>query len=80
MPVTGISIKTYARLKTYLGLDLAETQIYDRGSQLAQVDGQVSEILEIDTRGIKPGASSLRPDIDSTDQDAYTDEWVASQT
>ncbi len=75
MPVTGISLKAYDRLKTYLGLDLGETKVYDRGSQLAQVDREVFEILGIDTRGVKPGASSLRPDVDSLDQDAYTDEW-----
>ncbi len=74
-PVTGISVQAYDRLKMCLGLDIGETQIYDRGSHLAQVDREIFEILEIDTRGVKPGASSIRPDTDSVDHDAYVDEW-----
>ena len=43
--VTGIALKTYERLKARLGLDLGETQVYDRRNQLAIVDDAVLDHL-----------------------------------
>lgn len=74
-PVTGIAVKTYDRLVTYLGLELGPTQIYDRAGQIADVDPAVLELFGVDTRGIKPGLPDGGPSIESTDEDAYTDEW-----
>lgn len=74
-PVTGISAKTYDAVKHSLGLDLGETRIYKRQSQLAVVDPQVLELFGVDARGIQPGAPDNRPDVESKEEDAYTDEW-----
>lgn len=74
-PVTGIATKTYDRLVTFLGLELGPTEIYDRASQTAIVDPAILELFGIDTRGIKPGMPDARPNIDSAEEEAYTDEW-----
>lgn len=73
--VTGIALKTYDRLKTYLGLDLGPTRLYDRRNQLAEVDDEVLDLFQIDTRGLKPGISECRAIVELTDQDGFTDEW-----
>ena len=73
--VTGIALKTYERLKVRLGLDLGETQVYDRRNQLAVVDDAVLDIFDIDTRSLQAGAPENRPIIESTDQEGFTDEW-----
>jgi uroporphyrinogen decarboxylase len=74
-PVTGIAAKTYDRLIAYLGLDLGPTEIYDRAGQIATVDPVILELLDIDTRGIKPGMPESGPYLESVDENAYTDEW-----
>ncbi|MCL4394023.1 MAG: hypothetical protein M1482_04320 [Chloroflexi bacterium] len=74
-PVTGISTKTYERLLTFLGLELGQTETFDRAAQIANVDSSVLELLGIDTRGIVVGLPDAGPHVDSTNEDAYTDEW-----
>ncbi len=44
-PVTGISVKTYDRLLTYLGLDLGPTRVFDRAGQIACVDSAVLDLF-----------------------------------
>jgi uroporphyrinogen decarboxylase len=74
-PVTGIAAKAYDRVVTFLGLELEPTQIYDRAGQIAIVDPAILELFGIDTRGIKPGMPDGGPNIESADEEGYTDEW-----
>lgn len=73
--VSGINAQAYQRLKTLLGLDLGQTQIFDRMNQLAVIDPEVSDLLGIDTLGILPGAPENNPTIEDPENEAYTDEW-----
>jgi uroporphyrinogen decarboxylase len=72
--VTGISIQAYDRLKGALELLTDETHVYDHEAQLAVVDEKVLQLLQIDTRGIRPGLSKRRSAIEA-DENGIWDEW-----
>lgn len=77
--LTGMNRHCYVRLRNYLGLPKTEIQIYDVMQQLARIDEDMIEKLNIDVRCADPSAPSgkgLARDIEQ-DGDYYkmTDEW-----
>jgi uroporphyrinogen decarboxylase len=73
--VTGISRGAYDKLKQQLGLDLGETKLFDRISQVAVIDEPVLELFQIDTRGVVPGLPENPPQVELEDENGFTDEW-----
>lgn len=68
--VTGIQARAYSRLREYLGLAKVDIQIIDVLQQLAHVDDDVLDYLEVDVRNVSPRSSaSFKLEIkDSPDQ------------
>ena len=77
--LTGMNRHCYVKLRKYLGLPDKEVEIYDVMQQLARIDEDMIEKLNIDVRCVDPSAPSkkgLAKDIE-IDGDYYkmTDEW-----
>jgi uroporphyrinogen decarboxylase len=75
---TSIHLAGYRRLKAHFGVDSPEA-ITDRMMQPALVDEAVLRALDIDTRGIFPGAPDKTPDVE-IDETTYRDEWGVVRT
>ena len=71
--VTGISCKAYTALRKYLGLEPAELKVFDRISQVAEIEEPILELFQIDTRGIIPGQPENSPAIEI--EGGFIDEW-----
>ena len=56
--VTGISVKAYRQLRKYLGLPEIEPEIVDIFQQIAKVDDDVLEKLNVDVKNISPRSSA----------------------
>ncbi len=74
---TGIHITAYKHLRDYLGLPPVEVRIDDVIQQLAAIDEDIVQQLQIDCRNVAPRSSAVynlefRDDGGYT---AYTDEW-----
>lgn len=70
--VTGIQAKAYRRLREYLGLPEKEIIIVDILQQLAQVDGDVMERLEVDVQNVSPrSTASFKIDLKDTPDGRY---------
>jgi len=80
-PVSGICRNSYADLLAKVGLSGREIQIVDVLQQLAGVDEDVLEALEVDFRGIgcHPPASYRLEIVDEGAYEAMYDEWGAKQ-
>ncbi len=76
-PMSGIHRIAYKNLREYLGLPEVEIRISDVIQQLAAVDRDVEEQLQVDIYNIAP-RSSARYKLEYRDEGkyiAYTDEW-----
>jgi uroporphyrinogen decarboxylase len=74
--VTSISIFAYNRLKSYLNLDLPETEIYENSAKLAVVDEQILDLFGVDTLGARAGPPDSQVEKQSQqDGDILWDEW-----
>lgn len=74
---TGIHKSAYGNLRHELGLSAVEIRTEDTIQQLATVDEDVMELLQVDCRNVAPRSSAiynleLRAEGDYS---AYTDEW-----
>jgi len=78
-PVTGICRNAYADLLTTLGLPEREIRIVDMVQQLARVDEDVLEALEVDFRPIRTNRpAGFRLEVrDEGDYESYYDQWGA---
>ena len=56
--VTGINVKAYRQLRKYLGLPEIEPEIVDIFQQIAKVDDDVLEKLNVDVKNISPRSSA----------------------
>jgi len=56
--VTGINVKAYRQLRKYLGLPEIEPEIVDIFQQVAKVDDDVLEKLNVDVKNISPRSSA----------------------
>jgi uroporphyrinogen decarboxylase len=66
--VTGIQAKAYERLRRYLGLPEKEIKIIDIFQQLAQVDDDVMDCLNVDVRNVSPrSTATFQIDIQETE-------------
>jgi len=52
--VTGISIRAYRNLRKHLGMPDIEPQLADMVQQIAQVDDDIAQRLELDVRNVSP--------------------------
>ena len=75
--VTGIHARAYERLRPALGLEPRPARIADITQQLAEVEPDVLDALEVDVRLVSPrGGSGYRREIVERDGHfTYTDEW-----
>ena len=71
--VTGIVVAGYERLKRHFGID-RENVIVDGMQQLAAVDEEILEALDIDTRAVLPQAPDRSRDTILPDG-SWRDEW-----
>ena len=79
---TGIDVQSYVQVRRLLGLPEREPVVRDVKQNLALVEEDVLERLEVDTRGVqrKSGSSyhfELTEDVDAY---FYTDEWGITYT
>ncbi len=77
--LTGMNKVAYRNLRQYLGLPEVEIKIYDPIQQLARIDQDMLERLEVDVRPVDPGrplrAPLATPVQNEGDYYAFTDEW-----
>jgi uroporphyrinogen decarboxylase len=76
-PVTGIHRVAYCGLRKKLGLPDRDPRIFHMMQQLAWVDDDVRDAMEVDARGLRPeppGAWKLELTSDA-EYTYYTDEW-----
>jgi uroporphyrinogen decarboxylase len=59
--VTGITKIAYENLSNYLGRKANETELYDVVQQLAVVDEELLDELEVDVRGLIPNMVRKHP-------------------
>lgn len=76
-PVTGIHRTAYRRLRKALGLAEGERRIFHMMQQLAWVEDDVCEVMEVDARGLRPPApAAWKLELTSEGEYTYyTDEW-----
>ena len=76
-PMSGIHIKAYKNLRDYLGMPDVEIRVTDTIQQLATVDDDMAERLEVDINNIAPRSSAKYNLVyrDEGSYTAYTDEW-----
>jgi uroporphyrinogen decarboxylase len=71
--VTGINVRAYQALRDYLGLPRIEPTVVDIVQQLAQVDNDVMDRLEVDVNNVSPRSSaSYRIEIKDMEGGKYT--------
>ncbi|HSW44633.1 MAG TPA: uroporphyrinogen decarboxylase family protein [Phycisphaerae bacterium] len=77
--LTGMNKAAYRRLRAYLGLPERPTEIIDPIQQLARIDEDVLDRLNVDVRCVDPDPPSRAPLAKATategDYHAFTDEW-----
>ncbi len=75
--MTGIHVRAYAGLRRALGLSERDVHLGDLSQQLAVVDDDVLDLLEIDVRGVEPRSPGgyRRELVDDGEEMAYDDEW-----
>ena len=73
--VTGIGLEPYERLKKALGMKFGKTRVFDQAAQLAQVDEEILNLWDVDTRGLTLGSIAGQLDHDEGKQDVILDEW-----
>jgi len=75
--VTGITIKAYQNLLSYLGIERKEISVFDIVEQLAVMDEELLQRFKVDTRGVVPNPpSNWRLEIEEDKKYTYfTDEW-----
>ncbi|MCK4416843.1 MAG: hypothetical protein KAV99_01590 [Candidatus Latescibacteria bacterium] len=74
--VTGITKKTYINLARYLGEEIKEVKLFDTVQQLALMDENILNRLEVDTRGLMPNLVRKNPPLkEYQDFELFTDEW-----
>ena len=73
--VSSIHVQAYERLKRCLKLDLGETQVFARTSQLALIDPPILDLFGVDTHGVKPGTPENHPHRELPDEYGFIDEW-----
>lgn len=76
--LTGMNKIAYRNLRKYLGLPEVEIQTYDPNQQLARIDQDMLERLEVDVRCVDPGRvkTPLTTDIRREGEyDCYEDQW-----
>lgn len=71
---SGIHKEAYAQLVKYLGIEVGEPIIHDLMQQLALPDEKVLQALDIDFRGIFPGAPDKNTEV-FLDDGTWIDEW-----
>ena len=59
--LTGMNIHAYKALRRYLGLKQTETQVQDITQQLAVVEDDVIDLLDVDVRGVQPAPIANAP-------------------
>lgn len=76
-PMSGMHWLAYKNLRAYLGLPEVEIEIVDTIQQLAAIDEDVADILNIDIHNIAPRSSANYNLVyrDEGNYTAYTDEW-----
>jgi len=76
-PMSGMHHIAYKNLRAYLGLPEVEIRIVDVIQQLAAIDQDLADRLNIDIHNIAPRSSSKYNLVyrDEGDYSAYTDEW-----
>lgn len=75
--VTGITRNAYLRLAKELGVDPGTFEFYDVTQQLAVMQEDILQYLEVDTRGLMPNVARKAPRV-REDQDGaryFADEW-----
>jgi len=77
--LTGMNKVAYSNLRDYLGLPKKEIEIYDPMQQLARIDQDLIDRLEVDVRCVDPEppeTSPLTTDVvNEGDYYAFNDEW-----
>lgn len=75
--LTGINQRTYRRLRGHLGLPEVPVEIEDMHQQLARVDEDVKERLQVDVYGLNPGRvpGATPPPWTEGDYHKIIDEW-----
>ncbi len=75
--VSGIHVRAYTRLRAALGLPSGEPRIGDLTQQLAEVEPDVLNALEVDVRGVAPRSASTyrRVMVDDGEHHTFVDEW-----
>lgn len=76
-PMSGIHHVAYVNLRDYLGMPKVQPRISDVIQQLAVIDADMADRLQIDVRNVAPPSYGTRtPDFrDEGDYTAYTDDW-----
>lgn len=76
-PMSGMHHIAYKNLRAYLGLPEVEIRIVDSIQQLAAIDQDLADQLEIDIHNVAPRSSSKYnlQYRDEGEYTAYTDEW-----
>ena len=70
--VTGIQAKAYQRLREYLNFPEKEIKIIDILQQLAQVDDDIMDTLDVDMRNVSPrSTATFQIDINETEDGRY---------
>lgn len=75
---SSIHVANYERLKHRFGIDRPNI-IADRMMQCVQVDEQILDRFEVDTRLLSPGAPDGAPDVE-LDEFSYRDEWGVTRS
>jgi uroporphyrinogen decarboxylase len=79
--MTGIHVRAYAALRAALGLPAGEIRIGDLTQQLADVDGDVMDLLGCDVRviGPRPAPGYRREMVEANGYLSFRDEWGATR-
>jgi uroporphyrinogen decarboxylase len=74
--VTGITKGAYARLLSEMGAGERDIKLCDIIQQLAVVDEDILQQLEVDVRGLIPNFARKSPNLEENERGlAFTDEW-----
>ncbi len=77
--LTSINLHSYAKLRQYLGLPEKEIRVMDVFQQIAEVDDDVRQKLNVGVRNVAPRSSAtFQIEVNTTDMPGYDffhDEW-----
>ena len=59
--LTGMNVHCYKALRKYLGLPETDVKIIDITQQLAKIDDDVLNLLQVDVRGVEPNPIAVAP-------------------